>query len=298
MAAKTMEAFTCQICFEEKSKRLELPLLKTGNGDVLRARDCGHPFCQECMAAYVSARVGQQFVFHLRCPQNDCSTELYEQDLRRLVQAGALRPQVADRFAELRARDYSARAEVLRESTKKLMETTTTCIENLDMLRQLSRIRLCPRCSVAMQRSHGCDSFYCICGHRFNYRRASNILGHGSSKFLEFCSKVRSLAENHQMPLHMAELLHRSHCGHSEAKAKVEEARRRRKMNCNAVKVARQTGLSLEKAEELQTLAFAGDSSARLHIQQARAVRGFLIRLITRVAANGKNEEKLEGMVD
>lgn len=69
-------------------------------------------------------------------------------------------------------------------------------------------------------------------------------------------------------------------------------------MNCNTVKLARQTGLSLENAEELQTLAFAGDSSARLHIQQARAVRGFVIRLITKSAANGKNEEKLEGMVD
>eukprot|EP00746_Dinoflagellata_sp_MGD_P002984 gnl/MRDRNA2_/MRDRNA2_105822_c0_seq1.p1 gnl/MRDRNA2_/MRDRNA2_105822_c0~~gnl/MRDRNA2_/MRDRNA2_105822_c0_seq1.p1 ORF type:complete len:275 (-),score=40.50 gnl/MRDRNA2_/MRDRNA2_105822_c0_seq1:322-1146(-) len=273
MTAPTMEAFTCQICFEDKLKRLELPQLKTGNGDVLRARDCAHPFCQECMAAYVSARVEQQFVFHLRCPQNDCSTELYEQDLRRLVRAGALPVEVANRFAELRARDYSVRAEVLRESAKKLMESTSACIENLDTLRQLSRIRLCPRCSVAMQKSHGCDSFYCICGHKFNYRRASNVLGPGSSKLLEFCDKVSSLAKNYQMPLRMAELLHQSHCGHKEAKAKVEEARQRRKTNTNAVKLTRQTGLPLEDAKELQRLAFAGDPSARLRIQQARAVR-------------------------
>ena len=78
----------------------------------------------------------------------------------------------------------------------------------------------------------------------------------------------------------------------------MEEARQRRKMNSNAVKLARQTGLSLEEAVELQTLAFAGDSSARLRIQEARAVRGYVIRLTTIVAVNGKNDEKLQGMVE
>jgi len=250
------------------------------------------------MAAYVSARVGQQFVFHLHCPQNDCSTELYEQDLRRLVQAGALRPQVADRFAELRARDYSARAEVLRESTKKLMETTTACIENLDMLRQLSRIRLCPRCSVAMQRSHGCDSFYCICGHRFTFTKAPRGYGDGDRDFeaviglaIEFqmhlpearrCveegrqkgikkyQQVLSLAKQREIRVDLAELHVLAGLGHESALAQLRQSRAAKKLETKAKALSRQLGTPLHEARQLLEEAYAGDAVAQSLIRAAR----------------------------
>merc|ERR1719456_1463672 len=75
-------SFTCQICFEEHSLRLTLPQLKTGNGDLLRHGDCGHPVCIQCMAAWVTARVEEQRVFGICCPAAGCRNELFEQDVR------------------------------------------------------------------------------------------------------------------------------------------------------------------------------------------------------------------------
>jgi len=261
-----MVEFVCEICFDPKSTRLQLPKLQTGNGDDLRTRDCGHPFCQDCMATYVSSRVDEQFVFHLRCPYDGCTTELYEQDVRRLEKLGVLKSEVADRFAELRARDYSERAKVLTEQMMCLIETN----HDYRLARRLCRTtRLCPRCSVAMEKASGCDSFHCICGHAFNFTSAPNVLGLG--KGIADFSKVISFAKNQQMPLSIAELHHRSHCGDREAKAKIEEKRNTRRMRSNATKLAQQMPwLSLLEVEELQQQALAGDEAARLRIQEAR----------------------------
>jgi len=238
-----MPAFVCEVCFEEKTERLELPSLKTGNGDVLRDADCNHGICRECMAAFVVARVEEQHVFHIRCPHQGCKNELYEQDLSRLVKSGSLEASVSARFAELRARDFAARAKTLAEImpqddvdyglVRRLYETT----------------RLCPRCSLVIEKSAGCNSFYCICGHHFNYESAPRVVGNGIKKY----GKVICFAEEHKLPLSVAE----TYAG-------------RIKLYTKAGKIAPRLGISWEEAMEVQARAFHGDVAARARIRAAR----------------------------
>lgn len=261
-----MTAFTCQICFEQGQLRFELPKLSTGNGDVLRASDCGHAFCRACMGSYVAARVEEQYVFHLRCPEPGCSNELHEQDLRRLVRSGALDAAVADRFAEIRARDYSTRAKVLQQQMHKLVLSNEA--DFMLAKRLCKTTRMCPRCNVIIEKSSGCNSFHCICGHAFNFVSAPTLLGGGSG--IDDYSKVIALAKNRNMSLSTAELHHRANLGDKDARAKIYEAQKARRMSKRAAKLASQAGMSLQEAEEIFQAAQAGDSAAQLRIQRAR----------------------------
>jgi len=47
----------------------------------------------------------------------------------------------------------------------------------------LRDMRLCPRCKLVIQRSEGCNSFYCVCGNHFNYANAERPVGHNFAKF-------------------------------------------------------------------------------------------------------------------
>jgi len=156
-----MTAFQCQICFEQCANRLLLPRLATLNGDVLRAADCGHLVCQSCMAAWVSAKVEDMHVFGIFCPMESCKTELFEQDVQTLVKAGALGSQIAERLAHLRKQDYTSR----------LSHIYNDVCSNEHLL----SMRLCPRCTVIIEKKAGCNDFGCICGHRFNFAAAPRI---------------------------------------------------------------------------------------------------------------------------
>lgn len=248
-----MQAFVCEVCFEEKSERLELPPLKTGNGDVLRNADCNHGICRQCMASFVVARVEEQYVFHIRCPHQGCRNELCEQDLSRLVNAGSLEASVSARFAELRARDFSARA-------KLFAEVLPQCQSDVDygLVRTLwETTRVCPRCSLVIEKSEGCNSFYCICGNHFNYESAPRVVGSGIKKY----NKVINFAQGHNLPLSVAE----KYAGKFNLYAK-------------ASNVASQMNLSLEEAMELQMRAFNGDVAARARIRGARHVNVTTVR--------------------
>lgn len=240
-----MQAFVCEVCFEEKTDRLELPPLKTGNGDVLRNADCNHGICRQCMASFVVARVEEQYVFHVRCPHPGCKNELYEQDLNRLVKVDALEASVAARFAELRARDFTARAKTFTEALPQ---------SNVDygLVRTLwETTRICPRCSLVIEKSQGCNSFYCICGNHFNYDSAPRVVGSGIKKY----NKVICFAEGHNLPLSVAE----KYAGRFSLYAKSSN-------------VACQMNISLEAAMELQMRASSGDAAARARIRAARRV--------------------------
>lgn len=178
-------AFTCQICFDTKSKRLQLPHLATGNGDVLRSADCQHPICLDCMARYVGVRVEEQRAFQLRCPMEGCSNELFEKDVRRLVEEGVMSGDVLIRFAALRARDFNARS----KSFDLLIPQSD---DDLNFVLALREMRLCPRCKLVIQRSAGCNSFFCICGEKFNYAKAERPVGHNFAKFRWTCQLARS----------------------------------------------------------------------------------------------------------
>lgn len=183
----------CFICFETVQERLALPLVQTPNGDVQRSRDCGHAVCSACMAKHVAARVEDQRVFGLCCPAVGCKNELFEKDLRKLVQRGDLEGSVVSRFVELRARDFTARATGFVDSANQ---------QDYSLLRRLwETTRLCPRCSVAVEKAAGCNSFWCICGHHFDYEKAPRAVGSGVKNF----KHVIAMAEALRMPLQAAE---------------------------------------------------------------------------------------------
>lgn len=241
-----MSNAACLVCFEEVKVRLALPELKTGNGDIFRSTDCHHPVCQTCVASFVVARVEEQRVFGICCPAEGCRTELHEQDVKHLVENGALDPAVRDKFIAYRSRDYTERARGFAQTMMK----SGLQPEDYDVLRSLwQSTRLCPRCSLTIQKSGGCNSFYCICGHHFNYESAPRAVGEGIKNF----GRVISLAEWLRIP--------------------VDEAQRFSgdwKLYFKAHRTAAALGLDLEEARELHVKACEGDEIARTKIRIAR----------------------------
>lgn len=246
MATASSRSVTlCQICFEEVQHRFEWPAMKTGNGDYIRTENCGHPTCQGCMALHIKARVEELRVADIRCPALGCSSAIFEQDVKRLATAGVLSDEVQARFAELRARDYTTRA---KELSSELCKTSS--VEEYAVVRQLwESTRLCPRCSVAIQKSKGCNSFYCICGHRFNYDAAPRAVGDGQQHF----GRTITLAE---------------HLGIS-----IDEAQMygERKVYFKAGRLSAAVGVSMELACQLVKRAQSGDEEARQLIRKARS---------------------------
>lgn len=234
--------FMCQVCFETQTPRFELPSLCTGNGDVLRLADCQHPVCQDCMATYVRIRVEEQCVFQVCCPFVGCRNELFEQDLQRLVTEGVLDLAVTERFAALRAQDFSARVTEFEH-----MPIRTD--NDVDFLLGLHGMRLCPRCKLVIQRSEGCNSFYCICGEHFDYALADRPVGHGFTKF----HWVVQLAKNGRVSL-------------AEAATYGGDIRLFRKVELTASQLC----VSRNEAHDLHMRAQKGDEAAQARICQGR----------------------------
>lgn len=288
-----MEGFKCAVCFEERTERLPLPKLCTLNGDVLRTADCNHPVCQRCMAAFVVARVEEQRVFGIRCPFEACKNELHEQDVQKLVELGALDAGVSKRLAELRKQDYSARISALTEEVRPLT------VDDFRLMKKLwASTRRCPRCSVLMEKSEGCNSFGCICGHRFNFSQAPRGCGDGIENF----DSVISLAADFEMPLEeakqcvkdgqkkgiakyqqvltkakqkqisisLAEVHVQAMLGNGTAQAQLRDARHGRKVDKRAVLLMDQLGMSQDEAWRLLDMAKAGDPEAWTKIRQAK----------------------------
>lgn len=249
-------AFTCQVCFEEKSERLPLPTLKTGNGDVLRADDCRHPICSACLATWVTTRVEEQFVFNLRCPFVNCAHELYEQDVTRLVETGALSKSISERFVELRTRDYTARAKVLSQTL------TEDLMNNFDVVRNIwQTMRLCPRCSLAIERSEGCNSFYCICGHHFDFAMAPRIFGNHIRNY----GKVIDMAKNLSLSLEEVEKY-----GLDRLDDKAWSSERAATTYQSVRRISAEAKLSMDEAWDLHQQARSGDKDAQNRIRIAR----------------------------
>lgn len=247
MSADRAGAAVCQICFEEGRVRLELARIQTGNGDVLRGADCRHDICCTCMAKHVSCRVEEQRVAGLCCPAVGCKNRLHEQDLRKLVSRGFLDEKVASGFVELSTRDFTARA---REFDELKAEES----QDYAFLRHLwERTRLCPRCSIALEKSHGCDSFFCICGHHFDFTQAPHAVGSaGVKKF----GRLLSLAE----------------AQHTTVRKVEQEAQRHGGMRIyrGALRLSQTRGMPLEEAVALCTSAQKGEGEARERIRVLR----------------------------
>lgn len=230
--------YECIVCLETKplSSRQPWPRLATGNGEVLRAGDCGHPTCTDCMRMFLTTRVSEGSCHRIRCPHEGCKNELFESDVARMVEAP-----IAKRFAELRAQDYSRRAATIVTDAEE-----GTDYAMLWVLYETARI--CPRCSVVIQRSAGCDHFYCMCGHQFNWSSAPRAVGGGKKRY----GRTIRLAESLKVPLAEAEM-------YGDAK-----------MMSKCLKLAQILETTVEEAVELHKKARNGDQEARGLIRAAR----------------------------
>jgi len=279
-----MTAFQCQICFEQCANRLLLPRLATLNGDVLRAADCGHPVCQSCMAAWVSAKVEDMRAFGIYCPMESCRSELFEQDVQKLVKAGALGSQIAERLALLRKQDYTSRF---------LQVYNDLCSD-----KQLLSMRLCPRCNVIIEKKSGCNDFGCICGHRFNFAAAPRIKDidsecvneltsrHGMSqrdavqhvivaitKGIRNYRRVMKLAQNRQIAVHLVELHEQASLGQDAALAQLRDARHARNNVKRQHLLVTQLHMSADEARAVLKEARAGNDAAWAKIRLSRQLR-------------------------
>lgn len=247
--------------------------------------------CQTCIASYVTARVEENRVFGIFCPFEGCKNELYEQDIQRLVQASALKSEVSIQLAKLRKQDYTSRLSEACESLGSMGEQS-----------QLRSMRLCPRCSVIIQKSSGCNSFGCICGHKFRYDEApsmedinamlSNCVKevtrkHNMSasdavrrvvaacgiKGIRKYARVLKHAEQREISLDAAEVHEQALLGQAAALSQLEEARRSRHDAKVSDLLVAKLSLSPDEANEVVQKAKAGDQVAWGMIRRARQAR-------------------------
>jgi len=289
-----MAVFTCAVCFDDqKVQRLPLPKLATVNGDVLRSDDCNHPVCQDCMSAFVVARVDEQRVFGIRCPFEGCQNELYEQDVEKLAQSGVLAPEVAKQLADLRKQDYTAR---LIDLTEEGREHTA---DDYRLMKTLwASTRRCPRCNVIIEKSEGCNSFGCTCGHRFNFLKAPRGCGDGiedfesvmglvadcemslgsamqrvreaSAKGIKKYKLVLTISSQRQIPVSLAEVHVQASLGQHPAVAQLRDARCRRRLDKKAHLLMARMPISFDEAMQLLEQAHTGDGAAWARIHEAR----------------------------
>lgn len=286
--------FRCDVCYEQCIHRLPLPKLTTTNGDVIRQADCMHPICRDCVAGFVRARVEQHMVFGVRCPSPGCRNEIQEQDVQALAKCGALAQEISDRFSELRKQDYTARA-------MSFSFETALSTDDLGLMRRLwSTTRRCPRCNVIMEKASGCDSFGCICGHKFNFATAPRGCGDGIHDFnsvISLCKSqelsvadamklvsdagkkgikrydvVLSLASRLQIDVAAAELHARAFFGEQSALEEFEAARRERRTAKKVQVLSANLGIDQLEAMALLEKAKNGDQAAWALIRKARAL--------------------------
>eukprot|EP01051_Picozoa_sp_SAG22_P016304 SAG22_NODE_2277_length_2762_cov_2.747278_2_plen_182_part_00 len=118
------------------------------------------------------------------------------------------------------------------------------------MLRTLwETAKCCPRCNVVLQRSAGCDHFYCICGHSFNYLAAPRAAGGGNKNY----GRVLDMAEDRSMGMANATKIN----GNARAYR-------------GAIRLQARLGISFDAACELVGKARAGDGAAISRIQGSR----------------------------
>jgi len=198
-----------------------------------------------------------------------------------LVDLGVLQALVHDRFAELRSCNYSARADEIvgecsavhrhyLELRSRMDHVSVQELEEVvsEMAKQqlpewFKIVRLCPRCRVVIEKSQGCDSFGCICGHRFNFASAPLVF---DLRFLQ-----KSLAEMRRgISWETAELRVKSRFRDVEAQQRLRDAAKARKLERKVSQVMAAMSWGLLEVQDLFRRAAAEDQAAWLVIQRAR----------------------------
>jgi hypothetical protein len=132
--------------------------------------------------------------------------------------------------------------------------------ETYDLLMKLwQSTRLCPRCNLVIERSSGCNSFYCICGHHFDFASAPRVVGNGIERFGQVINTARASR------LSIEEVM--KYGGDDQGAWRMARAVA---WNTQVNRTAVETRLSKEEAWQLLQQAKMGDMQAREKIRLAR----------------------------
>lgn len=138
---------TCGICLDRIPwGECCAPIQASNGGESWSKTGCRCMFCQGCYSTYVEGKIKEHRVHHIPCPSPECPAVLFEGDVQRATSSALF-----GRYKELRSADHTARLQAHEWSDGECP---------------------CPRCSVILFKSHGCDSMACVCGHKFNWASA------------------------------------------------------------------------------------------------------------------------------
>lgn len=129
-------------------------------GEHFKKGKCFHVFCEDCMRGYIHSKI-QDRCTSIRCPDGSCSFVLYKDDIGRIADP----PHVA-LYAKLSKDEFVSRLREL-QVLKKDDQIIASYIR--------SHCRFCPSCKVLIERSEGCSSMLCTCGHRFDWNSAKTL---------------------------------------------------------------------------------------------------------------------------
>lgn len=178
--SKQEEEPVCPICFTaiEDDVKVHFPkqLVVANSLDQW----CGHTACRPCWISHVRARVDERRLT-IQCPAHvGCSWTVDAGRLRLLlvgpsgVESAAWKAHGGlTQIAEEEVARASRESTLLRRHTEQRAEDFSSRLAELERegaawMRELCKP--CPRCSVLVSRSEGCDHMHCCCGERFCYR--------------------------------------------------------------------------------------------------------------------------------
>jgi hypothetical protein len=114
-------------------------------------KPCPHMFCEPCLSKWIATQVEARNRV-IVCPAEGCGHQLSKTDIARL----SLDPAVPVAHSALMAETYEDRlAEMSSDPELKAWMDANA--------------RPCPKCSVLITRTSGCNAVKCPCGHRFCY---------------------------------------------------------------------------------------------------------------------------------
>ncbi len=112
---------------------------------------CQHMFCKPCLSHWITTQVEQR-QRRISCPAVGCGHSLNQEDIARL----SIDPAVPAAYSALMAETYEDRlAEMSSDPALKAWMDANA--------------RPCPKCSLLITRTSGCNTVRCPCGHRFCY---------------------------------------------------------------------------------------------------------------------------------
>lgn len=151
------QAVKCGVCLGPIINTM--PCCQQTGGEHYKKVSCKHEYCKVCLVPWIECQLAESCA-QIGCPHEECAFNFNGEDVRRIAGDVAY-----TQFLNITTRDYQAR---LADASSGLDKKTTEWLNK--------NTRVCPSCSVVIERSAGCNSMKCFtCGNRFNWSDAKTM---------------------------------------------------------------------------------------------------------------------------